>query len=137
MAPPPAAPPSPAAPPTEQPPPVAAASTSDGTLQYTLQRGEIIDQLKDMNTLVRSLQISPLFDGSEYLGYRVTRMDGDSPAKQLGLQLGDVIIRVNGEDFQEGPKPLFEMMNKIDEISVVTIDVTRNGEKKTLFVEIQ
>ena len=122
---------------TPPPAPASPALSAESTLQFSLQRGEVIDQLKDMNTLVRSLQISPLFNGAEYQGYRVTKMDENSPAKQLGLQQGDVIIRVNGTDLQDGPKPLFDMMNKIDEISVVTIDVTRNGEKKTLFVEIQ
>ncbi len=118
------------------PAPAAAPSGSGSTQQFTVQRGELIDQLKDINSLVRSLQISPMYQGSEYLGYRVTKMNDDSPVKQLGLQLGDVINRINGEELSS-PEPLFAMMGKIDEINAVTIDITRNGEKKTLFVEIQ
>ncbi len=49
---------------------------------------------------------------------------------------GDVINRINGEELTN-PELLFSMLQKIDEINAVSIDITRGGEKKTLFVEIQ
>ncbi|MDR0453987.1 MAG: PDZ domain-containing protein [Deferribacteraceae bacterium] len=120
-----------------QPASAQGSSDSGNSMQFTLKRVEVLERFKNINEVVRSLLASPLYNGSEYQGYRIIRMDENSPVKQLGLQLGDVINRINGEDLQEGPKLLFDIMNRIDEVDAITLDVTRNGEKKSLFVEIQ
>jgi general secretion pathway protein C len=109
---------------------------ADGTLNFTLERGELMDKLKDINTVLRSLLVSPTYVDGEFQGYRVTRMSNDSPMRALGLQQGDIINRINGEDLTS-PEILFGMLGNVDNIDAVSVDITRNGQKRTLFVEIQ
>ncbi|MDR2883617.1 MAG: hypothetical protein LBV09_00735 [Deferribacteraceae bacterium] len=122
----------PASKPTEKP----AAAGDGGTLNFTLERGELLDQLKDINTVLRSLLVAPTYVDGEFQGYRVSRMSNDSPMRALGLQQGDIINRINGEELTS-PEILFGMLGKVDSIDAVSVDITRNGQKKTLFVEIQ
>lgn len=125
-----------AAVPSDAAPSTQSTDSSGGTEHISLHRGEMMDQLKDINTVIRSLLVSPLFVDGNFQGYRVARMQENSPVRQLGLQPGDIINRINGEELSS-PEVLFGMLSKIDEINAVSIDVTRGGEKKTLFVEIQ
>ena len=63
-------------------------------------------------------------------------MKDDSPLKKIGLQTGDMIARINGNDLKS-PEILFNMLSQIDDIDAISVDMIRNNEKKTLFVEIQ
>jgi general secretion pathway protein C len=117
----------------EQPPQPA---TESETLNVTLERGELVNQLGDINAVLRSLLVSPTYVDGDFQGYRVTRMNNDSPMRALGLQQGDIINRINGEELTS-PEILFGMLGRVDSLNAVSVDITRNGEKRTLFVEIQ
>ena len=101
-----------------------------------LKRDEVRSELKDLNKILQSALVSPFYQNGEFLGYRVTRMREDSPLRKLGLMPGDTITRINGSELKS-PEPLFSMLSQIDDISAITMDMIRNTEKKTIFVEIQ
>lgn len=107
-----------------------------GENHFTVSRTEVNDRLKDINSVLRSMLVTPLYDGENFMGYRIARMGDDAPLTLLGLRRGDIINRLNGEELTN-PQALFEMLGKVSEIDAVTVDVTREGEKKTIFVEIQ
>lgn len=106
-----------------------------GSLNISIPRAEIVGELKDLNKVLQSALVSPSYDGKEFLGYKISRMKEGSPLAKLGLQLGDIITRINGESLKS-PEVLFQMLSNLDDISAVSIDIMRNGTKNTLFVEI-
>ena len=106
-----------------------------GNESVTISREELAAELKDISKIIGSLRIAPLQQNNELIGYRVQSINEDSLLIKYGLRAGDVINRVNGEDLQN-PQVLFNMLNKADELTAVSIDITRSSEKKTLFVEI-
>jgi general secretion pathway protein C len=118
--------------------PAAAArqDTSEGTENITLNRAELTGQLKDINKVISTLLASPSYVDKELVGYRIVRMQNESPVRQLGIQPGDIINRINGEELTN-PQILFNMLQQAADISAISVDITRNGVKKTLFVEIQ
>ena len=101
-----------------------------------LKRDEVRSELKDLNKILQSALVSPFYQNGEFFGYRVTRMREDSPLRKLGLVPGDTITRINGNELKS-PEPLFSMLSQIDDISAITMDMIRNTEKKTIFVEIR
>jgi type II secretion system protein C len=120
----------PAAPPQPTP-------AEGGTDHINLSRAELMTKMKDVNAVISSMRVTPAYgDDKEFLGYKVSRMQADSPILALGVQVGDVINRINGEELTE-PQVLFSLLQRIDEVSAVAVDITRAGAKKTLFVEIQ
>jgi general secretion pathway protein C len=118
--------------------PAAAArqDTSEGTENITLNRADLTGQLKDINKVISTLLASPSYVDKELVGYRIVRMQNESPVRQLGIQPGDIINRINGEELTN-PQILFNMLQQAADISAISVDITRNGVKKTLFVEIQ
>ncbi|MDR2401697.1 MAG: hypothetical protein LBD73_08620 [Deferribacteraceae bacterium] len=111
-------------------------TVSEGTENIVLNRADITGQLKDINKVITTLLASPAYQDKELVGYRIVRMQNESPVRQLGIQPGDIINRINGEELTN-PQILFNMLQQAADISAISVDVTRNGVKKTLFVEIQ
>ncbi len=110
-------------------------SAAAGSLNISIPRAEIVGELKDLNKVLQSALVSPSYEGTEFLGYKIARMKEGSPLAKLGLQIGDVITRINGESLKS-PEVLFQMLSNLDDISAVSIDIMRSGTKNTLFVEI-
>ncbi len=119
----------------KQPTTTTAPVTQGSNINVTLARNDIKDELKDLNKVLQSALVSPFYKDGEYLGYRVARMKAESPLAKLGLKQGDVITRINGSELKS-PEPLFGMLGQIDEISAISIDMIRENEKKSIFVEI-
>jgi type II secretion system protein C len=116
--------------------PAVAGVTSSEQDHYMLERGALTEQLSDINMVISSMLVSPAYNNGEFLGYRVTRMREDAPLQALGIQRGDIINRINGEELTN-PQILFDMLGKVGEINAISLDVTRGADKKTIFVEIQ
>ncbi len=111
-------------------------STNGSNININVKREDVQNELKDLNKILQSALVSPYYEGGEFKGYRVARMKDDSPLKKIGLQTGDMIARINGNDLKS-PEILFNMLSQIDDIDAISVDMIRNNEKKTLFVEIQ
>lgn len=105
-------------------------------INITVPRNELKSDLKDLNKLLESALISPFYKDDKFQGYRVAKIKEHSPLKKLGLQINDVITRINGSEISN-PAVLFQMLSKIDDISAITVDMIRNDEKKSVFVEIR
>lgn len=128
-----------ATPPATRPPTPATrppATDSGGTNLVTVKRSDLVEQLKDQSALVRDTAIAAYYEDGKNAGYRITRLGQNAPIKILGFERGDIIKRVNGEEISN-PVMLFELANKVEDIDAITIDLVRNNEKKTIFVEIQ
>ncbi len=111
------------------------ATTTGSNINLSLQRNDVKSELQDLNKVLQSALVSPFYSNGEYLGYRVTKMKQESPLAKLGLTQGDIITRINGSELKS-PEPLFAMLGQIDDISAVSIDIIRNNEKKSIFVDI-
>lgn len=83
---------------------------------------------------VYSQDISPeLREGMNYngAGALVSRVVPDSPADQAGVERGDVIVRVGGQDVGS-PGDLVEAVGSASEDASIDILVVRDGTKKSL-----
>ena len=109
---------------------------SNGTIKKTVTRKEVEENLKDVNSLISTMYISPYYMGGEFVGYRVSRMRMDAFLRQAGIENGDVIVRMNGEDI-ETPDKMFDMFSKWKDATAVTIDLIRRAKKQTVFIEIK
>jgi len=111
------------------------ANKSENLLNYKVKRSEVEAQLKDINALIRTVFISPYYNKNEFIGYRISRMARDSILRKIGINPGDVIVRING-DSVENPQKMMELLGKISDVTAVSIDILRRGQKKSVFVEI-
>jgi len=108
----------------------------DSDLRYTISKQYLTNQLQDMNSILRTVFISPHYDNGNFVGYRISRLADSSPLTKVGIKKGDILVQINGQTL-DSPNKMLELFSKIDDLTAATIDILRNGEKKTLFIEVE
>ena len=68
-------------------------------------------------------------------GVLIADVVNDSPAANAGLQRGDVILRFNGQNIENGHK-LSQLAAETAPNSQVKIDLLRNGQEKTITLKV-
>lgn len=109
---------------------------SGSNINITVPRDELKNDLKDINKVLQSARVATFYEEGNFVGYRVAMLKPESPLLKLGLKVGDIITRINGSELTN-PAALFNMFSQVDDISALNVDMLRNNEKKSLFVEIR
>jgi general secretion pathway protein C len=105
------------------------------TEKVTMTRADFINNVGDINNIIKSVLMRPYEKDGQIVGFRLSRMTKDSVLRELGLKNGDAIMRINGEELKS-PEVLFSMLSSVENVSAVTLDLERAGQRKTIFVEI-
>ncbi|TYB33046.1 MAG: PDZ domain-containing protein [Flexistipes sinusarabici] len=108
----------------------------ESDLHYTISKQYLTNQLQDMNSILRTVFISPHYDNGNFIGYRISRLADSSPLTKVGIKKGDILVQINGQTL-DSPNKMLELFSKIDDLTAATIDILRNGQKKTLFIEVE
>lgn len=109
--------------------------TSD-TINKRVKRRDVVEKLSDVNSIIKSVFISPFERKGKFLGYRIARMNSGSVLRKIGVEPGDVIIRLNGRRL-ENPTVFFDALSNAENLNAVTLDIERRGKRKTIYVEIE
>lgn len=110
-------------------------NSSNQMLNIKISRTEVEKNLKDINSLIKTVFISPYYDKKTFIGYRLSGIVSNSILQKIGLKNGDVIAQINDESL-ENPQRMLELLSKISDVTAVKIDIIRRFKKETLFVEI-
>lgn len=105
--------------------------------EFAVNRLDVKNQLDDYMSLARTARAVPHIDPrtGEMAGFKITRMAPGSLFQTLGLQPGDVVTGVNGENINSANKALeiFGMLkNQVDTVDKVSISIQRNGSDQEL-----
>lgn len=88
-------------------------------------------QLRNLN-----VQLGEYFGIEDGKGALIEEVTADSPAKKAGLEAGDVIIAVEGEEI-EGPAAVTKLIRQKDEGDEIKVSVLRRNEKKEFTVTLE
>ncbi len=105
----------------------------------------VIEQLRERGDVryvflgVQSVTVDPNLQQqlglSTASGALVARAGDDTPAAQAGLQQGDIITQLNGEDIED-KTDLFRLMREHAPGDIITLTVLRSAETRTLEVTL-
>ncbi|ABM01970.1 general secretion pathway protein C [Psychromonas ingrahamii 37] len=100
--------------------------------EIALDRSEI---LKDPSKLTNYINISPVREGSEIKGYRLT--PGRDPAlfEQAGLENGDLVVELNGVDLTNMAESM-SLMQEFPTMTEISLTVDREGQLYELYFSI-
>ncbi len=106
------------------------------TNKIVVERAQANDVLEDPNAFLNQALFKPNNKGGKTQGFRVTNIKSNSLLKKLGLENGDVLMRVNGEMIT-GPTKLLQVYGSLGGASAIYIDVERKGQMLSLVVELK
>lgn len=104
--------------------------------RVTLSSRDIQSVLQDPNTLLQMARFAPSHQQGEPRGFRITEVQPDSLLAQLGVENGDVLTRIDGRRIT-GPTDLLQAYSSLEQSSLVSMDILRQGEHQSFVVEIK
>jgi len=101
-----------------------------------IPRSMLKSYVSDMDKAMRDIGLKAVKRNNQMLGYKVRFIRKGSPFSQLGLQRGDVIKAINGEEIVDFNGPM-RMLKSVDSIEGLSITVVRKNEEKELEYEVK
>lgn len=104
--------------------------------------GEILSQRELRNILDnpgqfagKGFRMKPVLREGEIVGMRVTMKDASHPLARLGIQDGDIVHSLNGQELN-GPEALSSIYRVLRNTSSLRFEVERNGQNQSLDVSL-
>jgi general secretion pathway protein C len=94
--------------------------------EYEVPRTEIEKTLSNLNEIAMQARIVPAFKDGQAQGFKLFSIRPDSLYTKIGIQNGDVIKRINGNDINS-PEKALEIYSKLRDASRIDIEIERNG----------
>jgi general secretion pathway protein C len=122
----------------------AAAARSDGgatlsagkTTRIDVSRAEAEPVLKDPTILLQQALFKPFLRDGKVVGFSIRNIQPGSILKTLGMENGDVLVRINGEQIT-GPQGLLKLYSGLAGAKSVSLDLERNGLVLPVLVEVK
>ncbi len=106
------------------------------TTKTIISRKELQARMGDINQVINSALFQPFYLENRLLGYRIRFIRPGALLFRLGLRPGDIITGINDESLKN-PQILFNLFSSINNVKTVVINLIRNGQKKTIIVDIK
>lgn len=107
-----------------------------GPYDYQIDRSMLEENLQDLTKLGMQARIVPNYEAGKYSGFRLVGVRPDSLYKAIGLQSGDMISRVNGQNI-DTPNRAIQLFEELRSSSGINLDIERRGKKITLNYQIK
>ena len=120
---------------TPQPPEISTEGVVDAGDHKIVDRTLLEHYTKDMKRIYKEVGISEVKKGDKIDGFRVTFVKRDTPFAKLGLQRGDILKSINGQEL-DSYNAAFEAYKNINKATNVTLVVQRGNKEMELEYEI-
>ncbi len=111
-------------------------SNSNEIYKTVISKQEILSRMGDINQVISSALFQPFYLDNKLLGYRIRFIRPGALLFRLGLRPGDIITGINDESLKN-PQILFNLFSSIKNVKTVVVNLIRNGEKKTIIIDIK
>jgi general secretion pathway protein C len=107
-----------------------------GDNRYKIPRATLDHSVGNMTQLLTQIRAIPNIQNGKTNGFALSEIEPGSVFDEMGLQEGDVLRSVNGQQMTD-PTQAMQMMNALRSASQITIQVLREGHPTTLTYQIQ
>jgi type II secretion system protein C len=94
--------------------------------RYAIQRATIDGNMKNMSQLLTEIRALPVLQNGATNGFQLSEIQPGSIFQEIGLQDGDVLTAVSGQQLND-PARALQMLSTLPNRNAVTINVLRNG----------
>jgi len=107
---------------------------SDG--RWLVDRNALLATTADLNRMLKQARSVPFIKQGKQAGVRLTRISPGSLYEKMGLQKGDVIMRVNARNLDD-PSGFFRLYQELRLRRTIFLDLDRSGQQLTFTYEVR
>ena len=104
--------------------------------EYKVERAEIDRVLANLNEVATQARLVPSFKNGKPNGFKIFSIRSGSIYSKIGMQNGDVILKINGFEMNS-PDRALEVYSKLRDATSLTIEITRRGINMTMSYAIR
>jgi general secretion pathway protein C len=104
--------------------------------RYVINRGTLNNNLQNMSRLFTEIRAVPNFQNGATAGFKLSQIEAGSIFQDIGLQDGDVLTAVEGQQIND-PLKAMTLLQTVRERPSITVNVTRNGSPMQLHYNIR
>lgn len=108
---------------------------SSKSTKVSLSREKVQPLLQNPNALMQMAQFKPHTRQGSVQGFQISNIQPGSLLQQLGLQPKDILTRIDGQSIS-GPADLLQAYSSLKQSSLVSLDIIRQGQNRSLLIEI-
>ncbi len=105
-------------------------------MESLVQHGEVRRGLLGVTTQDLTSELVKAFNLKSQHGAVVSQVEAGSPAEKAGLEPGDIIVAVNGQEIKNGSSQIRTAISLLQVGDTATLEVMRGEERKTLHATI-
>jgi general secretion pathway protein C len=103
--------------------------------RWQLSRATVDRSMQNLGQLLMQARATPNLKGGKIEGFRLSEIQPDSLFGELGLQNGDIITQVNGQQIND-PARAMQLLELLRNQQSISLDVIRNGQPTELDFDI-
>lgn len=107
----------------------------EGEGKFVIDQGEVQNALTNVDRLYTEIRAVPNFAGGKVSGMKILSVKQGSLFDKLGLQRGDILMKINGLELDV--KRGFEIFNQLKDSTQLSVDLVRQGRNETFEYEIR
>jgi general secretion pathway protein C len=107
-----------------------------GDNRYKIPRATLDHSIGNLSQLLTQIRAIPNIQNGRTNGFSLSEIEPGSVFDEMGLEEGDVLRSVNGQNVTD-PTQAMQMMSALRNASQISIQVLRDGEPTTLSYQIQ
>jgi general secretion pathway protein C len=107
-----------------------------GDNRYRIPRATLDHSVSNLSQLLTQMRAIPNIQNGKTNGFALSEIEPGSVFDEMGLQEGDVLRTVNGQQISD-PTQAMQMMTALRSASQISIQVLRDGQPTTLTYQIQ
>ncbi|MGE5809649.1 MAG: PDZ domain-containing protein [Nitrospirota bacterium] len=104
--------------------------------QWIVDRGSMLANTRNLNRFLMQARTVPYTKRGKVAGFRITRISPGSIYEKIGLQNGDVLLRVNTQNL-DNPAKLFSLYKEMRNKRHISLLLSRNGQDRTFQYDIR
>jgi general secretion pathway protein C len=107
-----------------------------GPYEYQIDRAMLEENLQDLSKLGMEARIIPNYVDGKYQGFRLVGLTPNSLLRAIGLESGDLVTRVNGQDI-DTPNKALQLFEQLRASPTISLDIERRGQKATMTYKVK
>lgn len=106
-----------------------------GPNRYVLDRSTVDSNMKNMAALFTQMRAVPKIDNGVATGFQLSEIQPNSVFQEIGLQNGDLVKAINGQPIGD-PAKAFALVQSLQDQTLITVNVVRNGTPQLIYYKI-
>ena len=97
---------------------------------WQISKSVIANARANLSSLLKTARVIPQVNNGKTIGFKVVELQKGSLLTQIGLQIGDLIVKINDVELNS-PEKALQIFQQVREANNLSLSLVRNGQPKT------